>query len=101
VKVPVSFSVPLPSYVTAKVPECEVIINGTCFSKYCTGSVSEPTAAEGFLCVYADRYSPNPVSMIDPENNGTHEGGTTGAVLNFAPVEGEGRGTWAVRAGGR
>ena len=80
----------------------------------CTGSVAEPTAPEGKLCVYtgAEEENVGELSFIKvlatgPEGESTLNAfGTTGAYLEYiiegseaSPVTIKDRGTWAVTAG--
>jgi hypothetical protein len=80
----------------------------------CTGSLTEPTAPEGKLCIYtaAEEENEGKVGFIEPFNTGPEfegapgEYGTTGAYLQYlmegsgaSPVKITDRGIWAVRAG--
>jgi Collagen triple helix repeat (20 copies) len=71
----------------------------TSTSTVCTGTVQEPTAPQGVLCVYqAEAFkAPGPVEVY---NASGQVGGAspTGAFVDFEEVEAEGKalGTWAV-----
>jgi hypothetical protein len=68
----------------------------------CLGTVAEPTATSGNLCVYAGfllRAETANIAILKPEGGPEPEGaGRTGAIQEFilGAGEAEGRGTWAV-----
>jgi hypothetical protein len=80
------------------------------FNSHCPGSLAEPDAEPGFLCVYTqfENVKNGLGGFIEPRNfeNGFGAYGVSGAVLNSAFLEGaegvpaviESYGTWAVTA---
>ena len=91
----ISFPIPLPSYVTATLPKCEVTnLFGECLSRYCPKS---GTPYQGFLCIYGISES-DLKFVFNPENNQPWEGGTTGATMILGPGS-PSQGSWKVTAG--
>ena len=91
-KIPVSFPIPLPSEVAARV-EGEAT-----FAENCPGSNENPKAKEGFFCVYIGEVTPN--TAIAANATGTNTVGFVVRLLTAEPsLEEGGAGTWAVTAG--
>jgi hypothetical protein len=109
----INFTIPLPSVVTAEgaIEYCgqkEAGLRKGCEEKnakleeHCPGSLQDPKAAVGYLCVYVDGgLGPKSevISVQNPEEGGEPgKAGRSSAELNISPVEGSGQGTWAVTA---
>jgi hypothetical protein len=110
----ISFTLPVEN--AAKEPPQGEFVYATKTGAHCTGSVSEPTAPTGYLCVYdafkeeegTPTYHVKLISLLDPEEAlfGTHSVGKKGTLLQFETREiGNGGvpftvawGTWAVTA---
>jgi hypothetical protein len=72
----------------------------------CTGSASEPEAAEGVLCVYLGELVQNPGELLEVLTSSTKVGATLGFLTPEVPESGGAerlislaQGTWAVTAG--
>ncbi len=123
VKVPLSFLIPLAKPLVSECEEepgeiCQIhFINvnneevtplGPKASTECKGTVEEPTAEPGNLCIYSQALGSNTAlfkTLVtqNPEKGAEEPGaGTTGAllVLKVTKEEEEGDGTWAVREAG-
>jgi hypothetical protein len=90
--VPLSYQFPLPSS-----PTINVIGVGGVSTANCPGTVANPQAAPGHLCVYQQRNDGNKTFSVLNEV----QGGRFGAVLYFPIAAGtdyEYEGTWAVTA---
>jgi hypothetical protein len=123
VKIPLSFLIPLSKPLVSECEEepgeiCqihfinieneEVTPQGPKVSTECKGTVEEPSAEPGNLCIYSQALGAN-TSLFktlvtqNPEKGAEEPGaGTTGALLVFKVTaeEEEGDGTWAVREAG-
>jgi len=105
---PISFNIPLQdaseeSFVLNKAETA--LGEGPGFEAGCTGSVAEPTAPEGILCVYTDEEVANESTLISltlfDEHTGYRTSGTALVVFGEGPENGasfSGRGSWAVTA---
>jgi len=105
---PISFNIPLKdasseAFVLNKAETAQG--EGPGFEAGCTGSVAEPTAPEGILCVYTDEEVANESTLISStlfgEQVGYRTSGTTLVVFGEGPENGasfSGRGSWAVTA---
>jgi hypothetical protein len=74
----------------------------TCEPSGCTGSVAEPTAPKGALCVYTEAETAASTEFADIALGGALEHGRVGAFIFFSalgePSHVKARGTWAVTA---
>jgi hypothetical protein len=96
IRMPISFPIRL----TAKT-EAHFMPLGSTSTEECPGTVENPQAKSGNLCIYAQEGKENFAAAGDPETNELiNFAGKTGAVVLFFPVE-EGEnpeGVWAVTA---
>jgi collagen triple helix repeat protein len=104
---PISFSIPLAAALSAE-HVFFVEPGDTTHEIECPGSVGEPAAASGDLCVYVhtiENLAPFELGAVtDPsQQQGTAGAASTGAVIMLVPKESEKEGfaygTWAVTAG--
>jgi Collagen triple helix repeat (20 copies) len=106
---PISFTIPLAAPLTNALecgepgkPACvtHVIEPGGSLPTGCTGSVAEPGAEAGNLCVFVAEKDANVLGItVHPNSFAGSGAGTTGALLtalNFPSGEMYGSGTWAV-----
>jgi hypothetical protein len=101
--IPISFNIPLETSVTAALLPTS---HTTPTPGNCPGTVEEPLAEPGFLCVYTKERSNVPLEeeggveqIKNSETGATGTGGTTGAIVRlFAEEGGRVFGTWAVTA---
>ena len=94
----ISFGIPL-----AAAPVAHVRINGSAATAECPGSVSEPTAAPGHLCIYegfsTNFNDPLPQDVVSADNDGTARRYGAGVVGSSVASGGyTSSGTWAVTA---
>jgi hypothetical protein len=103
--IPISFNIPLETGVAAELlPKHYTGTPGA----NCPGSVTEPTAKPGFLCVYTLERNGVPIEGVEPggrevifngETEAHGQAGRTGAILwTFVQDLGEFYGVWAVSA---
>jgi hypothetical protein len=95
--IPISFNIPLETSVTVELlPKNHT----TPTAGNCPGTVSQPEAEPGFLCVYTkfrEEIGGSPEEFLNPETGTAGQAGKTGAIGRFF-TEGLGQiaGTWAV-----
>jgi Collagen triple helix repeat (20 copies) len=105
--VPISFSIPLKNELGST--EVHYILAGEASTTECPGSVAEPQAVAGNLCVYAaqlgsfESFQVSPPQIANPSGpfeSANVGAGKTGALLTFGPPAKfkVGYGTWAVTA---
>ena len=103
---PISFTIPMKS-----ASEEAYLLNeeqtrnheGLGFTKGCTGTVAEPTAPPGLLCVYTQEEIANEATLstrpVFADHIGYQKSGTTMVIFTFEePGSFTGRGSWAVTA---